>query len=415
MRVLLSTCGLRGDVEPMVALAVRLRALGVQVRMCAPPDAAERLAEVDVEVVPVGQSLSAMMHAITGSSRGDGLRLPAEEIAEQFDQVPAAAEGCAAVVATGVLSAAIGVRSVAEKLGIPYFYAAYCPIYLPSPHFPPPLGRGDGEPPADLDLDDNRALWGFYNQVYAQRYGGPLNSRRAAIGLPPVADLIAYGCTDQPWLAADPVLAPLRPGLDVVQTGAWILPDERPLSPELAEFLAAGSPPVYVGFGSTSDTADTAKLAVEAIRAQGRRVVFSRGWAELTLPDAGPDCFAVGEVNFQALFGRVAAVVHHGGGGTTTVAARAGVPQVVLPQMTDQPYFADQVAELGIGVAFEEFGPPPTFGSLSAALATALAPETRARATAVAGSIRTDGTTVAAELLRDAVSRERSALSPGRP
>jgi len=411
MRVLLSTSGLRGDVEPMVALATRLRALGVQVRMCAPPDAADRFAGLDVEVVPVGQSLRAMMRAITGSSRGNGLRLPAEEIDEQFDQVPAAAEGCDAVVATGVLSAAIGVRSVAEKLGIPYFYAAYCPIYLPSPHFPPPLGRGDGEPPEDLDINDNRALWEFYNQVYFDRYGGPLNRRRAEIGLPPVEKLIDYGCTDRPWLAADPLLAPLKPDQDVVQTGAWILPDERPLSPELEAFLADGEPPVFVGFGSTSDTDVTAKLAVEAIRAQGRRVVLSRGWAELALPDDRADCFAVGETNFQALFGRVAAVVHHGGGGTTTVAARAGVPQVAIPQMTDQPYFADQVAALGIGVAFEEYGPAPTFESLSAALATALSPETRERAAAVAAEIRSDGTTVAAGLLRDAVGRSEKGNS----
>jgi UDP:flavonoid glycosyltransferase YjiC (YdhE family) len=46
MRVLLSTYGSRGDVEPMVGLAVRLWALGAEVRVCAPPDCAERLAEV---------------------------------------------------------------------------------------------------------------------------------------------------------------------------------------------------------------------------------------------------------------------------------------------------------------------------------------------------------------------------------
>ncbi len=42
MRVLLSTYGSHGDVEPMVGLAVRLRALGAEVRVCAPPDCAER-------------------------------------------------------------------------------------------------------------------------------------------------------------------------------------------------------------------------------------------------------------------------------------------------------------------------------------------------------------------------------------
>ncbi|MGA9692676.1 MAG: glycosyltransferase, partial [Pseudonocardiaceae bacterium] len=44
MRVLLSTYGSRGDVEPMVGLAVRLRALGAEVRVCAPPD--EEFAEL---------------------------------------------------------------------------------------------------------------------------------------------------------------------------------------------------------------------------------------------------------------------------------------------------------------------------------------------------------------------------------
>jgi len=401
MRVLLSTTGLRGDVEPVVALAVRLRELGTEVRVCAPPDAEERLTEFGIDVVPVGQSLRAMMRGMT---EGPEPRRPADELAEQFDAVPAAAEGCDVVLATGVLSAAIGVRSVAESLGIPYFYAAYCPIYLPSPYYPPPLSRGDGRPPEEA-MDDNRALWAFYNDVFSRRYADELNGRRAALGLPPVGNLVEYGFTEQPWMAADPVLAPPRPELGAVQTGAWILPDERPLPAELEAFLAAGPPPVYVGFGSTPEIAETVKLAVEAIRAQGHRVVLSRGWADMALPDDGADCFAVGETNLQALFGRVAAVVHHAGGGTTTVAARAGIPQVVLPQITDQPYFAEQVAALGIGVAFEEFGPAPTFDSLSAALATASSPETRARAKAVAGTLRTDGTTVAAERLRAAVGR----------
>ncbi|MDT7562269.1 MAG: vancomycin aglycone glucosyltransferase [Pseudonocardiales bacterium] len=58
MRVLLSTYGSRGDVEPVVALAVRLRELGAQVRVCAPPDFAERLAGVGLPMMPVGPSAS---------------------------------------------------------------------------------------------------------------------------------------------------------------------------------------------------------------------------------------------------------------------------------------------------------------------------------------------------------------------
>ena len=87
---------------------------------------------------------------------------------------------------------------------------------------------------------------------------------------------------------------------------------------------------------------------------------------------------------------------------TTTTTARAGAPQVVVPQVADQLYWAARVADLGIGVAHD--GPVPTVESLSAALGTALTPETRARATAVAGTIRADGATLAAKMLLDAVS-----------
>jgi UDP:flavonoid glycosyltransferase YjiC (YdhE family) len=163
---------------------------------------------------------------------------------------------------------------------------------------------------------------------------------------------------------------------------------------------------VYVGFGSMPmrTATDVARTTVEAVRAQGRRVLVSRGWADLGLVDDADDCFAVGDVNHQALFRRVATVVHHGGAGTTTTAARAGAPQVVVPQFVDQPHWAARVAELGIGAAHN--GPNPTFASLSAALGTALTPETEARAKAVAETIRTDGAEVAAKLLLDTAHAE---------
>jgi vancomycin aglycone glucosyltransferase len=195
------------------------------------------------------------------------------------------------------------------------------------------------------------------------------------------------------------VLAPWQQPakVDVTQTGAWILADERPLPDELCAFLDAGAPPVYVGFGSLPAPKEFARMAIDVVRAQGRRLLLSRGWAELALVDDREDCFVVGEVNQQALFPRVAAVVHHGGAGTTTAAARAGSPQVVVPQIADQPYWASRVRDLGIGVAHD--GPTPTAQSLTTALESALKPETRARALAVADTILSDGAMRAAQLL----------------
>jgi vancomycin aglycone glucosyltransferase len=400
MRVLLSTYGGRGDVEPLVGLAVRLRALGAEVRVCAPPDWVERLAEVGVPLVAVGPPVRPLVHGAPPSA-ADLPRLVAELIAEHFTKLPAAAEGCDALVATGLFPATAGAQSVAEKLGIRYVYAAYCPIALPSPHHRPQPLPGRPVPP---DVTDRRVLNDLDIQNFNAAFGDPLNTHRASIGLPPVDNVRDHVITDRPWLAADPVLAPWQEpaDLDVVQTGAWILPDERPLPAELEAFLDAGTPPVYVGFGSMPAPQDVARAAIDAIRAQGRRALVARGWANLAPIDDRDDCLVVDEVNQQALFGRVAAVVHHGGAGTTTTATRAGAPQVVVPQMADQPYLAGRVAELGIGTAHD--GPAPTTESLSAALGTALAPETRARATAVAGTIRTDGATVAAKLLLEATS-----------
>jgi len=408
MRVLLSTYGGRGDVEPLVGLAVRLRALGAEVRVCAPPDCAERLAEVGVPLVPVGEPVRPLMHGATPPSAADVPRRAAELIAAQFDKVPVAAEGCDALVATGLFPAAAGARSVAEKLGIQYVYAAYCPIFLPSPHRPPHPLPGRPLPP---DVTDHRVLNDLDVQSYNALFGAALNTHRASIGLSLVDNVRDHVITDHPWRAADPILGPWQEptDLDVVQTGAWILPDERPLPGELEAFLDAGAPPVYVGFGSMRAPKNIARVAIEAIRAQGRRALVAHGWADLALIDDGDDCFAVGEVNQQALFGRVAAVVHHGGAGTTTTAALAGAPQVVVPQMADQPYWGGRVGDLGIGTAHD--GPTPTAASLSAALRTVLSPETRARASAVAGAIRTDGAAVAAKLLLDAVSGERPPAS----
>ncbi|WP_211359902.1 glycosyltransferase [Actinocorallia herbida] len=78
------------------------------------------------------------------------------------------------------------------------------------------------------------------------------------------------------------------------------------------KIAAAGTPPVYVGFGSMPirDPEDVARIASEAIRAQDRRAVVSRGWADLALIDDQGDCFVACEADHQALFRRAAAVVH---------------------------------------------------------------------------------------------------------
>jgi vancomycin aglycone glucosyltransferase len=232
--------------------------------------------------------------------------------------------------------------------------------------------------------------------------------------LAPVCDVRSHIFTGRPWLAADPTLAPWpeTADLDVVQTGAWIGSDQRQLPLELEAFLDAGEPPVYFGFGSMRAPRDVSQAIVQAARAAGRRAIVSRGWAGVTLPDGQPDCLSIGEVNLRALFRRVAAVVHHGGAGTTTLAAQAGAPQVVVPQMYDQHYWAKRVHQLGIGTAHAPGA--PSAGSLTEALSHTLQPDVAARARAVAAAVRTDGAAIAARRLigYNTVPRARRERNP---
>jgi len=124
--------------------------------------------------------------------------------------------------------------------------------------------------------------------------------------------------------------------------------------------------------------------------------VIAQGWADLALIDDQLGCISIGEVNQQALFPRVAAAVHHGGAGTMTASSRAGVPQVVIPQMSDQPCFADRVQQLGRGTAFTD---SPTSDNLRGALEHALGVECITSAHTVSATGKTDGALIAAQRL----------------
>ena len=402
MRVLLSTIGSRGDVQPLVALALQLRTLGQEVRLCVPPDFRDWIDSLGFHVTPIGpelRKLTASAPPPTSAAPDPERRRQLAEftVATQFETIAAAAKGCDIIVAATALQ--IAARSVAEKQGIPYVFVGYCPAVFPSPHHaPPPLPPIPGQAPVPATAD-NRELWARDGERFNDLFGPGLNSRRAALGLSPVSDVRSHVFTDRPWLAADPVLAPWPdPGDNsVFQPGAWIVPDERRLSRELEAFLDAGEPPVYFGFGSMRAPQDVSQVIIKTARELGRRAIVSRGWGDLSLVDNQSDCLAIDEVNQQALFKRVAAVVHHGGAGTTTAVALAGASQVVVPQLYDQHYFAQRIHDLGIGAAHAPGA--PTIDSLTRALEHALEPAVAARAQSVAAAVRRDGVAAAAHRL----------------
>jgi UDP:flavonoid glycosyltransferase YjiC (YdhE family) len=155
-------------------------------------------------------------------------------------------------------------------------------------------------------------------------------------------------------VAADPELAPLAAGTSPssLQTGPWILRDVDGLEPRVEAFLRAGPPPIYVGFGSmvAKRSLMLGRWIVQAAASIGCRLIVAGGWASLDAELVESDrVLAISEAPHDKLFPHVAAAVHHGGAGTTTAAARAGIPQVVVPHILDQFYWAHRVEVLGLG------------------------------------------------------------------
>ena len=247
MRVLLSSWGSRGDVEPLMGLAVALRELGVEVasvrttglrgtcgegRRAADPDgqvvarnaARRETADTCGCAADGGQP---RRHAIRHGGRG-GRRLRRGG-GDRSD----------------ARRRAIDSGEAGHRLRVRRLPPRHHPVAAPDAAARP----GRPFPPGETD---NRVLWDVDAERVNALYRDPLNAHRAAIGLPPVDNVRDHVFTDRPWLAADPILCPWpgSPDIDVVQTGAWILPDERPLPADLEAFLDAGTPPVYVGFSS---------------------------------------------------------------------------------------------------------------------------------------------------------------------
>jgi len=352
MRIALSAVGTRGDVQPMVALGLALRARGHHVRLCAPPDFHGATIDAGLPFFPVGPDIHEMMTVTCP----DMVRKPLAPlrvidgvVSSQFDDLRKACEGAEVVVGGGVQVAA---PSIAEQLGIPYFYATYCPVVLRSREHPAPVFGNQHRSGAW-----NVVSWWLCERFFDAVMLGRINRERAKLDLEPVASVYDH-CfrSGHTLLATDPILVgPPSDGRDGVHTtGFWYYDDEigtEPLGADLERFLADGPPPVYVGFGSmpAEDPEGLTRKVVAAVQASGQRAVLHRGWAGLGGIDLPDTIHVVGSVSHPKLFPLMSAIVHHGGAGTTANALRAGVPQVVVPHVLDQFWWAARVRRIGVG------------------------------------------------------------------
>ncbi|KAL1612760.1 hypothetical protein SLS60_000989 [Paraconiothyrium brasiliense] len=192
-------------------------------------------------------------------------------------------------------------------------------------------------------------------------------------------------------------------------------------APDLAEFLAAGEPPVYIGFGSivVDDPNAMTTLIFDAVKATGTRALVSKGWGGLGSDDLNvPEgVFMLGNVPHDWLFQHVAAVVHHGGAGTTAAGIAAGRPTVVVPFFGDQPFWGSMVAKAGAGpdpIPYKDL----TAEKLADAIRKALKPESLAKAAELSAKIaKEQGAQVGAQSFHQMLKYDdlRCAVAPNHP
>ncbi len=353
MRIVLAADGTRGDVQPMIELGVRLATAGHDVVLCASTDFAAQAASCGVRFVSGGNSPRDFLAEHAGvierhpaRALAEGIRYLRQHFETRLAALVDLARGADLVVGAGAEMAA---SSAAEVNGAAYRYVVYCPVMFPSREHGPIFTPWQGLPGWV-----NRVLWPLVLKPISLSLRSVLRPPRRRLGLDPRADMLSLLLGSRPLLAVDPSLgrAPADVRFPVDQMASLHPVDGEPLPAKLESFLEAGPPPVYLGFGSMPDPdpAGTTRTLVDAVTRVGCRAVIGAGWAELGDGPLPEGVIAIEAVSHPTLFPRCAAVVHHGGAGTTTTAGRAGVPQIVVPHIADQFYWARRVAQLGVAV-----------------------------------------------------------------
>ena len=255
MRVLFSIIGSRGDVQPLVALASHLKALGHEVRVCVPPDFRDWIESLGVPVTPIGPEVrrfAASRPTATQPQNAADVRAAASDGGSDGRDTVRDVDFCRARVRRDRRShraaggGAIGGGGDENFLRLCRLCAGGAAVAPPC-RLPPLPGQ------VPSMMSDNGQLLAQDAARFNDLFGPAVNARRASLGLAEISDVRSHMIADQPWLAADATLGPWPDPTDsrVFQTGAWILSDERPLSRDLERFLESGEPPIYFGFGST--------------------------------------------------------------------------------------------------------------------------------------------------------------------
>jgi UDP:flavonoid glycosyltransferase YjiC (YdhE family) len=389
MKFVLAAYGSRGDVEPCVTVGRELLRRGHEVRMAVPPNVLDFAKSAGLAAVAYGPDTREQMNKAMDFIGGVGNLINAlPQLIERVSRVWVDKSATLTSLATGADLLLAGMNeqelaaNVAEYQGIPLAALHFFPVgILPSGW----LSSGVTKEAADAQ---RRAL-GLPEAIESamRAEGGSLEIQAYdELCLPAVAAEWAEQGARRPFVGALTLELPADADDEVL---AWI---------------AAGTPPIYFGFGGTpiAAPADIAAMISEACAQLGERALICSGPNDFTGISHLDHIKVVDAVNHSVIFPACRAVVHHGGAGTTAAGLRAGVPTLILWLWLDQPVWAAAVERLKVGSG-REFS-TTTQQSLIADLRSILVPECVTRAREVATQMTTPAQSVAGatDLLEEA-------------
>ncbi|CAM4788250.1 unnamed protein product [Rotaria magnacalcarata] len=377
LAILILIVGTRGDVQPFIALAKTLRSYGHRVRLATHETFRKFVRENGIEFYPLAgdpadlmsflvknagilPSVSSIVSGDVGKSRriiADILKSTWKACIDEDDEtgVPFVAE---AIIAN---PPSYGHIHCAQKLQIPLHMMFTMP-WSPTSAFPHPFCRLNYGTGSSDRL--NRLSYGVIELITWSGMRDLINEfREDTLQLPSLHTIegfqgltiekVPYTYCWSPSLVPKPADWPQHisvSGFFFLDLATNYQPPER-----LVQFLQAGDPPIYIGFGSITghDSCRILNVVLEALTATGYRALLS-GLAkdDDILPD---NVLKIDSCPHDWLFQYVSAVCHHGGAGTTAAGLRAGKPTIVVPFFGDQFFWGAMIAKIGAG-------PPPIPG-----------------------------------------------------
>ncbi|WWD02326.1 hypothetical protein V865_000365 [Kwoniella europaea PYCC6329] len=305
------TIGSRGDVQPYIALGLRLLKDGHKV------------------VIVTHQSLGGFREWL------DNLLIESWQACHDADVLIESPSTMAGI-------------HIAEALKIPYFRAFTMPWTRTSayPH-------AFMVPAFEMGPSFNYSTYVLFDNIMWKATAGQINRWRKKYLNLKSTDMAALSVTKVPFLynfSSAVVPKPLDWHDDIIITGYWNLEDsdtDWSPSPDLDAFVNKakedGKALVYISIIKAVEKADV-------------RAIIAKGWSSRGGDPAkeGEDiafpasCFGVDKIPHSWLFPKAA--LHHGGAGTVGASLRAGIPTLIKPWFGDQFFWSVRVTKLGVGL-----------------------------------------------------------------